>query len=954
MKYGVLIFLGLLNCWSVVYASDNQSTSRNTIFNSVKNNSSLKTTDTVALKPIAPIVSEQKMMPVPKDIVSSPVITTIPAMPKVAPIAEKNESEQRPTFTVHDAIPKINTAVDAPLPKKIATVVPKAVAKVQPALKETIDVAKNTEINNQSEKESNLKFVSPEPIKLEPDVLYQQTGFVDDHTASIAFNFEEANLPNLLNYIEMVHKVKFITDDAITGLAVQPKGNVAGHKISFRTNHNLTRKESWDLFLTFMHIAGLDVIPLPTPSFYRVVSLAKAGTEPIPTYIGVSPDVLPDSDMIVRYAYFTRNISPAKIQPILSKMQSASSKLDVYTDLKGLIFTDRASSIKSLMRIVQELDNAVLPEALTVIKLKRANVGDVKALYESLKPGASRSAADQGTVPTMSFSPIKKESTLEYFPADVVLVSDHRTNSLIVLGTAKDVAKVEEFITKHIDVPADRKIVPLYTYKLQYTNATDIAATLNQIITYNASSQTVGQYGGVRDGVRFFQSGTMTITPDAFTNTLIINASQEDYNALLPLIKDLDIAQKQIGLEVLIVQVKDADVKTLGTQLSGPNGFNTPVANNPNTFGPTFGGAFSAQTSGVPAGTPIVVTGGSTGTDDLSIKSSLASLLGSSVLNQVGSVLVTFGKPIWAIFKILNTITSTHIVQNPFVVVSNNCTASIKSGEVRRLVQGAVLNNSGTPSETVKGFTPVEATLNITIIPQINKANMINLSIDVSNNDFQQDSASVADLNKGSIIDSKEVKTKVTVANGETLVLGGIMTESYSSSAGGVPFLERIPLVGWLFKSKTKTVSKNHFMIFICPRLLDPIHENSSVDPYTNYKLKEVQQHLDVIDQADWFVNQKDPIQKAFFKDQQSPSLQQLHITNVYQQRENMDGKIDNRKPSRKKTKKSEVVTMAAPRKSNRKSKKGEVVKSVAPAMVVPEYTRNAILYSVQQPGENR
>jgi len=770
-------------------------------------------------------------------------------------------------------------------------------------------------------------------------VLYQKPQLVEDK-AIISFNFEEASLSNLLSYIETVFDIKFISEDIVTG-AKDAKGtpvvtaSVTGHKINFRTNKNLTYKEAWDLFVTFMHISGFNIIPMPSDRFYRVVPIAKTVAETIPVYVGVDHEVLPDSDMFVRYIYFSKNLSElTKVQALLLKMQSGSGKLDVYNDLRALIFTDRSSSIKSLMKIVIELDNGMLPEVVSVIKLKRANVEDVITLYQALKP-AGATATQQGNVKIWSMP--KKESTLEYFPADITLVPDPRTNSLVILGTARDVKRVEDFIVKHIDVELDRKAPPVFTYKLEYTNATDIQKTLDKIINYGSSNP--GQpYGGVRDGIKYFQK--MNIVADSYTNTLIINSRPEDFEMLKPLIKDLDTPQKQIGIEVLIVQVKDADVKALGAQISGPNGYNSPLLGQPGVspYGPTFLGSASAQTSGIPggtSGTQVVVTQGQTGQDDNSIKSSLASLLGMPVLNEVGSVLVTFGKPIWAIFKILKTITSTHIISNPFLVVSNNTPATITSGETRRQLSSEVVNGGTT---LTKGLTPIDATLTMNITPQINKGNIINLQIMVQNQIFLDTSSQNADIAPR---DNKVVTTTVSVANGETLVLGGIMTEAYSTTSRGVPFLENIPVLGWFFKSKTKAVARDHFMIFICPRVLDPINDNKQVDDYTQHKLQEVQKHIDLIDETDWFTTTKDPIQKAFFGTDNS-SLQHLHTGKNYEMRQRLDGKIDDDKfMSTKKYKKQ---------KKSKKVKKIIEEESLIQPVIQQAKSKNSIATSVAKP----
>jgi general secretion pathway protein D len=615
-------------------------------------------------------------------------------------------------------------------------------------------------------------------------------------------------------------------------------------------------------------------------------------------------------------------------------MQSGSAKLDVYSDLRALIFTDRSSSIKSLMKIVIELDNGMLPEVVSVIKLKRANVEDVITLYNALKP-AGATATQQGGVKIWSMP--KKESSLEYFPSDITLVPDSRTNSLVILGSARDVKRVEDFIVKYVDVELDRKAPPVFTYKLEYTNASDIQKTLEKIINYGSSNP--GQpYGGVRDGLKFFQK--MNIVSDSSTNTLIINSKPEDFEMLKPLIKELDTPQKQIGIEVLIVQVKDADVKALGAQISGPNGYNSPLLGQPgvNPYGPTFLGSASAQTSGIPSGTPVVVTPGQPGQDDNSVKSSLAYLLGLPVLNEVGSVLVTFGKPIWAIFKILKTITSTHIISNPFLVVSNNTAATITSGETRRQLSSTVINGGTT---VTKGLTPIDATLTMNITPQITKGNIINLTIMVQNQTFLNTSQADADIAPR---DNKMLQTMVSVANGETLVLGGIMTESYSSTSVGVPFLENIPVLGWFFKSKTKAIAKDHFMIFVCPRLLDPINDSKQVDDYTRYKLEEVQKHIDLIDETDWFSTTKDPIQKSFFGSDHS-SLQHLHTGKNYEMRERLDGKIDDDKFMDVKNIKRQ--------KRCKKTKNVKYTKSLIEPGAKQFKSKNTVISSVDQPGKD-
>ena len=654
----------------------------------------------------------------------------------------------------------------------------------------------------------------------------QQPG--GDIIESVAFNFEDIDLKNVADYMEKVHKVKFVTDDILdTNKSVK----LAGNKVSFRTNAPLSKQESWSLFITFLSMAGLDVVPMSHPGFYRIVPLPNAPQEPIPAYIGASPLLLPDNDMMIRYVYFMQNADPGKVQPLISKFQGATGSVVIYKELKALIFTDKSYNIKSLMTIVKELDKPVSPQAMSVVKLKKANVEDVINLYNSLKPATSQRA----------WAPDSKDPASEFFSQNVSLTGDKRTNTLIILGPKDGVVRLEDFIAKYVDIDANNTKAPVFVYYLEYTNAVDMQKTISQLVTYG-SSTSAGQYGGVRDGQKYLQP--MTIVADNHSNSLIINATPDDYPAVETLIKKLDVPQKQVAFEVLIVQVTGTKVKELGAQISGPN------ANN------TFLPSVSAQTSGIPPASGVVTTPGGNGLAE-SIKSSLASLLIGPV-NQAGSTLLTFGQPIWAVFKILKTITTTKILQNPFIVVSNNCKGIVKVGTSRRVVTGEAVS-SGSTSTT--GYQTAEANLSVTIVPQINDQKIINLAIAIDNNQFVNNSVNDA------VQDQKSITTMASVADGEVLVLGGIMADSTSSSTSGVPFFSKIPIFGWLFKNKANTQGKNVFIAFICPKILDNVMSQADVQAYTRNKIEEAQDYLRLMDEAEDLDAAQDPIDKMFFGD---------------------------------------------------------------------------------------
>ena len=235
----------------------------------------------------------------------------------------------------------------------------------------------------------------------------------------------------------------------------------------------------------------------------------------------------------------------------------------------------------------------------------------------------------------------------------------------------------------------------------------------------------------------------------------------------------------------------------------------------------------------------------------------------SPVVRETGSTLLTFGQPIWAVFKILKTITSTKILQNPFVVVSNNSKALVKVGTSRRVITGEAVNSG---SSLATGYQTAEANMSITIVPQVNDQKIINLAIAIDNNQFVNNAVNDA------VQDQKSITTMAAVADGEVLVLGGIMADTDSSTTSGVPLLSKIPIFGWLFKSKSNSQGKNIFIVFICPKILDNVNHQSDVQEYTRNKIEETQDYLRFMDETESIDSGQDPIDRAFFGEKERKS----------------------------------------------------------------------------------
>jgi type IV pilus assembly protein PilQ len=150
------------------------------------------------------------------------------------------------------------------------------------------------------------------------------------------------------------------------------------------------------------------------------------------------------------------------------------------------------------------------------------------------------------------------------------------------------------------------------------------------------------------------------------------------------------------------------------------------------------------------------------------------------------------------------TIGQVKIISTPKVVTLNNKAAKISQGQS---IPYQTTSAEGTKTEFV------EAALTLEVTPHITADGAVSMKIKASNN--SPGTGTPPPINK------KEATTELVVANGETTVIGGIYVDSDTESDTGIPFLADIPLLGWLFKSNSKTKTRSELLIFITPKLVN-------------------------------------------------------------------------------------------------------------------------------------
>lgn len=348
---------------------------------------------------------------------------------------------------------------------------------------------------------------------------------------------------------------------------------------------------------------------------------------------------------------------------------------------------------------------------------------------------------------------------------------------------------------------AIQNLEPLRTqsFQLNYTKAADIA---NQL----TSSGTGGSGGGSGGSSARILSQRGSVIPEPRTNQIFVSDIPSRLEQVQELISKLDIAVRQVLIEARIVEASDTFGKSLGVRLGGSDlrGLRGGVAG-ATLSGNTrvaLGGTFNAvsSTTGESVNTLDTVNTnfvnlpaiGQNGFNAASFAVSLFNSAASRFLNLEISALEADGKG--------------KVVSSPRVVTADQTKALIEQGTE---LPFQVATSSGATSLAFR-----KANLKLEVTPQITPEGNIILDLDVN-----KDSVGQATAN-GFAINTKHIKTQVLVENGGTVVIGGIFELIETDDVTKVPLLGDLPVVGNLFKTRSRTSNKQELLVFITPKMI--------------------------------------------------------------------------------------------------------------------------------------
>ncbi len=336
---------------------------------------------------------------------------------------------------------------------------------------------------------------------------------------------------------------------------------------------------------------------------------------------------------------------------------------------------------------------------------------------------------------------------------------------------------------------ADEKVAPTFVrlMPVNYANAKDVLTQLTPLLTKDRGTATV----------------------DERTNTIIAEDLPEVLNKLENLAKRLDTQTPQVLIEARIVEANTQHVRDIGIQWGGSTLFSPATGNAtglafPNILGLS-GGADDANTNSTGTGAPP------------RFAVNLPSPVGTGAGGSVGMIFGNAANTGLLSLRLsaLENNGSVRIVSAPKVTTLDNVRAKISQGVS---IPISVTSAAGVNTRFVDAFLSLE------VRPHVTQDGSIMMEIKASKNEpnFARTGAA-----GDPTIETKVAETQVLVKDGDTTVIGGIYTRNSSTTFNEVPFLSKIPVLGWLFKRKREEDARAELLVFITPRIVN--RQQSSV-----------------------------------------------------------------------------------------------------------------------------
>jgi general secretion pathway protein D len=758
-----------------------------------------------------PAVAAALLLVLPWTIVHAETPEAAPSSPPAASPAMP-KAEAPPTATPSEPIPS-----------------PEEAPAAAPPQEETPSVPTATGTTSENASPASIPVAAPAPKKpLEGPLL---------------LNFKDASLRAVLEYLS-----------AAAGLVIVEEASVEG-RVTVMSLQPLSVDEAVALLNTILKEKGYAAIR--TGRTLKIVTLADAKKAALPVHSGADPEKIEPSDQLVTYVIPIQFADATALKRDLATLIPAYADLQANASTNTLILTDTQTNVRRIVEIIRALDSQTAGVSeVKVFQLQYANAATAARLITDLfksDPSTGGGAGGRGPGGAMAAflsgrgrggpggqggpAPSEEATTAGGGRQQKVTASaDDRTNTLVV-SAPPDLLKVIEGVVEQLDAnPAADQAV--FTYRLKNANASNLEAVLNNLFGWSGGGSTAGRTGtatsgtnrsvlgftgsggrsggtsgsssamrglgtsrstsgtsGARTGTTSTAfagrggtarlsasaaqaasdlSGKVYVVAEPDTNSLLVTTSTKNFPRVQAILDELDRAVPQVLIKVLVAEVTHEKTLDLGVEAS--------ILNMSTATGPGYKG-----------GTNFSVTAKTTG------------LVFSLIEDNVTVAL----RAIAGVGKL-------DVLSRPYILTSDNQQASIMVGQSVPTPTGSQITDSG---QTNTSFLYNDVGIMLTVTPHINPDGLVIMDVYQEISAISDSTVQLSSTVNAPVFNKRVAQSRVSILDGQTIVIGGLMEDRITDHVDKVPYLGDIPGLGVLFRRTTKDKTKTELLLFLTPHV---------------------------------------------------------------------------------------------------------------------------------------
>jgi general secretion pathway protein D len=621
----------------------------------------------------------------------------------------------------------------------------------------------------------------------------------------VSLDFDNVDLKVFIKYVSEITGRNFVVDDKVRG------------RITLISPTKIRVDELERVLESLLELNGFTTVP--SGSVTKIVPLREVKQRGVETDVGRDPRGIDPIDRMVTHLVPLRYADINEVRNMLTPLISKDGNITAYGPSNTIILTDLASNVNRLVKIIQEVDIKVTDEQIAVVTLKFASAVDLapqvtSAVEATIGEGGGAAAGRPRPARGVARPGVPGAAAVTGPEKVFRIIADPRSNALVIVAAREEMALALDLIAK-LDVRLPPGRAQIHVYFLENALSEDLA----KVLTAQAQDlvRAVGQQppAGVRpppvaapapappaapaptgpvSGVVPTATGErkITITPDKATNSLVVTAIPEDYQALVEVIKKLDIPRRQVYVEAAVIEITLEKTKELGVEWRSSSDF---TGNSPVVFGGQSFGTINDL-----ARDPFALSG-------------LAIGLVNGTITFGGQQFLNIG----ALVHAIQSQNDINVLSTPHLLTTDNQEAEI-------VVASNIPFVTATSQTTVSTLTTIERKdvgITLRFTPQVSEGDKVTLKI------FEEISAVqptvAAGLNPqqvGPTTSKRTAKTTVVVDSKQTIIIGGLFRDDMDSNEQKIPCLGDIPLLGKLFGRTTDNSRKTNLVIFLTPHIV--------------------------------------------------------------------------------------------------------------------------------------